>query len=104
MLGTSALVLFDLELPEATDEAHHRTVSLFIDGSLQKRQTVTGVTRRLDSLRAPRGSLVRIELADDTLSPMRQVTFTAADAVEEFRRDELVVRVLGDAFSSCAVP
>jgi hypothetical protein len=104
MLGTSALVLFDLDLPEANDDAYHRTVCLFIDGSLQDRRTVLGSTRRLDGLRAPRGSLVRIELADDPLSPPRQVTFTAADATDEFNRDGLVVRMLGDAFSSCALP
>lgn len=102
MLGTSALVLFDLDLPEATDESHHRTVSLFIDGSLQDRRTLCGTTRQVNNLRAPRGSLVRIELADDPLSTLRTVTFTAADASDEFRRDNMVVRVLGDAFSSCA--
>ncbi len=101
---SSAVTTFNVTLPPAADVEHMRELRIFVDGTLQDVKNLPGHERHVTQLMAPRGSLVRLELTDDSLSSKRSCPFQAGPERATITIQDIEVCLLGDLLgsSSCS--
>jgi hypothetical protein len=101
---SSAVTTFNVTLPAAVDVEHPRELRIYIDGTLHDVKNLPGHERFVTQLIAPRGSLVRLELTDDSLTAQRSCPFQAGGEPATFHVNDIEVCVLGDLLgsSSCS--
>jgi hypothetical protein len=104
MSVSSAVTTFNVTLPPAADVEHPRELRIYIDGTLHDVKNLPGHERHVTQLIAPRGSLVRLQLTDDSLSTQRSCPFQAGSERSTVSINDIEVCLLGDLLgsSSCS--